>query len=75
MFVSGFDPAAYSSRNDAWLVVSPYGTSQPIQCSWFRGQVACSQTDLWGNSVNLQQYSTPFGSSTYSYRPVFDFMP
>lgn len=74
-FVSIFDSAAYSSRNDAWLIVSPYGTSQPITCVSFHGQRGCSQADPWGNQITLNMLFLAPGSSTYMDRPVYVFAP
>ncbi|OZC49313.1 hypothetical protein CH289_17415 [Rhodococcus sp. RS1C4] len=74
-FVSVFDPAAYGSRSDASLVISPYGTSQPIRCAWARGQNSCSQTDLWGNHIALNRLFFVPGSATYMDRPVYVFAP
>jgi len=74
-FVSVLDPAAYGSRSDASLLISPYGTSQPIRCSWARGQSSCSQTDLWGNHVALNRLFFVPGSATYMDRPVYVFTP
>ncbi|MGA9872585.1 MAG: hypothetical protein WBQ44_15780 [Rhodococcus sp. (in: high G+C Gram-positive bacteria)] len=74
-FVSVFDPAAYGSRSDASLVISPYGTSQPIRCAWARGQNSCSQTDLWGNHIALNRLFFVPGSATYMARPVYVFAP
>nr|WP_296779111.1 hypothetical protein [Rhodococcus sp. (in: high G+C Gram-positive bacteria)] len=74
-FVNVFDLAAYGSRIDAWLIVSPYGTSQPITCASFHGQTGCSQTDLWGNQIPLNKLFLAPGSSTYMARPVYVFAP
>lgn len=74
-FVSVFDPAAYGSRSTDALLISPYGTSQPITCSWARGQSSCSQTDLWGNHVALNRLFFVPGSATYMDRPVYVFTP
>lgn len=70
-FVSAFDPAAYGARGQASLIVSPYGTSQPIMCSSFHGQTGCYQVDPMGNKVALNQIRIPLGSSEWNYRTLF----
>lgn len=74
-FVSAFDLAAYGSRGQASMIVSPYGTSQPIMCSSFHGQTGCYQVDPWGNNVTLNQLRIPTGSSEWDYRTIFVYNP
>ncbi|CCQ15545.1 putative uncharacterized protein [Rhodococcus sp. AW25M09] len=69
-FVSAFDPAAYGSASDKSLIISPFGTSQQIDCSSFHGQSWCTQ-----NGRVLNQIRIPAGSSEWDYRTLFVYNP
>ncbi|WP_261768990.1 MULTISPECIES: hypothetical protein [unclassified Rhodococcus (in: high G+C Gram-positive bacteria)] len=74
-YVSVFDPAAYGSLGQNTLLVSPFGTSQPIQCWSFHGQGGCWQTDLAGANHTLHFVRIPTGSSEANSRPIAIFNP
>lgn len=55
-YVSVFDPAAYGSRSPNTLLISPFGTSQPIYCWSFHGQGSCWQTDPQGTTTRSRPW-------------------
>nr|WP_296779170.1 hypothetical protein [Rhodococcus sp. (in: high G+C Gram-positive bacteria)] len=69
-FVSAFDPAAYSSQSDRSIIISPFGTSQKIECSSFHGQSWCNQIDPAGNKHAITSVVPQTGSSAGT-RPVY----
>lgn len=74
-YVSAFDPAAYGSRGDAPIIISPFGTNQPIYCWSFHGQGYCWQTDPSGTDHNLESVVIPTGSSEDSFRSISIYNP
>ena len=69
-FVSALDPAAYGAASAKSLIVSPFGTSQQIDCSSFHGQSWCTQ-----NGRVLTQIRIPAGSSEWDYRTLYVYNP
>ncbi|MCZ4561352.1 hypothetical protein O4160_10965 [Rhodococcus sp. IEGM 1401] len=69
-FVSAFDPAAYGAGSAKSLIVSPFGTSQQIDCSSFHGQSWCTQSGRV-----LTQIRIPAGSSEWDYRTLYVYKP
>ncbi|QCB52934.1 hypothetical protein E5720_16270 [Rhodococcus sp. PAMC28707] len=74
-FVSAFDPAAYGSRSGDSMIISPFGTSQPIWCFSFHGQGSCWQTDPSGVDHTLGSVQIPTGSSAGSFRTIAIYNP
>ncbi|WP_072804179.1 hypothetical protein [Rhodococcoides yunnanense] len=73
-FVSAFDPAAYGSESDRSIIISPFGTSQTIECSSFHGSTWCTQNDPWGAKHDLTPL-TPQSGSAAGLRPVYVYNP
>ncbi|ORI21445.1 hypothetical protein BJI47_01100 [Rhodococcus sp. 1168] len=73
--VSAFDPAAYGSRSQDTLIISPFGTSQPIWCFSFHAQGSCWQTDPSGVNHILGSVQIPTGSSAGSFRTIAIYNP
>ncbi|MFI8567658.1 hypothetical protein ACIGGF_13985 [Rhodococcus sp. NPDC078407] len=69
-FVSAFDPAAYGSASNKSLIISPFGTSEQIDCSSFHGQSWCTQ-----NGQSLSAIRIPAGSSEWDYRVLYVYNP
>ncbi|WP_261392991.1 hypothetical protein [Rhodococcus sp. BP22] len=74
-YVSAFDPAAYGSRSGDSMIISPFGTSQPIWCFSFHGQGSCWQTDPSGVDHTLGSVQIPTGSSAGSFRTIAIYNP
>lgn len=74
-YVSVFDPTAYGSRSQDPLILSPYGTSQPIWCFSFHGQGSCWQIAPSGAEHLLESVSIPTGSSAGSTRGLAVYNP
>lgn len=74
-YVSVFDPAAYGPRSTDSLLLSPFGTSQPISCWSFHGWSGCWQTDPWGRNHDLYNLQIPTGSSSGDSRMISVFNP
>ncbi|MDJ0395066.1 hypothetical protein QMK17_17210 [Rhodococcus sp. G-MC3] len=73
-FVSAFDPAAYGSQGDRSIIISPFGTSQTIECNSFHGQSWCNQYDPSGAKHGLTLL-TPQTGSTAGARQVYIYNP
>lgn len=69
-FVSAFDPAAYGSASNKSLIISPFGTSQQIDCSSFHARTWCTQ-----NGHALNDIRIPAGSSEWDYRMLYIYNP
>ena len=69
-FVSAFDPAAYGTASTKSLIVSPFGTSQQIDCWSFHARGSCSQ-----NGRVLTEIRIPAGSSEWNYRMLYVYNP
>lgn len=53
-FVTPLDPAAFDPNDNTALLLSPWGTSQPIFCSSFHGKIYnCTQTDPNGGAHSV----------------------
>ena len=57
------------------VIISPFGTSQKIECSSFHGQGWCTQTDPAGATHNLTELKLPTGSSDGGYLPIYIYNP
>ncbi|WP_243636789.1 hypothetical protein [Rhodococcus sp. Eu-32] len=74
-FVSAFDPAAYGPRGNDPIIISPYGTGQPIYSWSFHGQGQSWQVDPSGNAHLLRGISIPTGSSEGDVRGIAIYDP
>src|SRR5574340_1136373 len=53
-FLTPLDPGAFDPNDNKALLLSPWGTSQPIFCSSFHGKTyGCTQTDPAGGSHSV----------------------
>ena len=73
-FVSVVDPAAYGSKSDRSIIISPFGTSHKIECNSFHAQSWCTQTDLAGKNHALTPI-TPQTGSAAGLRQVYVYTP
>lgn len=74
-YVSAFDPAAYGSRSGDPMIISPYGTNQPIYCFSFKGAGHCWQVDPSGVERDLTPIVVPTGSSAGDIRGISIYNP
>lgn len=74
-YVSVFDPAAYGSRSQDALILSPYGANQPIWCFSFHGQGNCWQIAPSGDEYGLEMLAIPTGSSAGNTRGLAIYNP